>query len=203
MSTTKKILALLIALMVLIPIAPGSVEPALAANSYWSFAKVTAVTDTSVTVSWQHFPDAEQYQIYYSRKGCAEKCIVIKNEWTTSYTIDNLIKGCVYDIRVDCVVTKTKYHYYGNGFTSVPITQQPVVKKIQYYVIYMKGTTAITVDCNETTLPVGTPVANLGIDLYKYAPSSELYVVPGELQGDTVLKECGTIVIVQYKQKLQ
>ena len=273
----KKVFAFLVAFMVLASLALGSATPVQAAG-YWSEVCVVSTSDTSISLSWQRYQGAEQYEVRYGKETITENCVVIKNASQTCYTINCLTPGTKYYIRVDCVAPNFSARYFsrllcistvqkvvcyypvtvryyrdsisdanligllplgsaevGTVIGNVDMTRfapagyitpgtrsgdytvaprenivnvvyiKPQVKMSMVTVIYLKGSLEmITSECFETPLPPGTPVSALNIDRTKYAPSPQLYYVPGEMIGDSVIQESQcTVLLVWYRARPQ
>jgi hypothetical protein len=184
--------------MLLISFAPAS-EVALQASGYWSIARITAVTDTSITVSWDKASSANKYQLYYGKSNSSENRIIINNKNTTSYTITGLQKGVTYRIQVDMI--DNSGHWWGNCISATTCTPAPPPPPVPVcYPITVKYYKDCISDANYlgcAALPsavVGTPINNVNLSLF--APSG--YTTPGTRSGDTVVAARQNIVYVVY-----
>jgi hypothetical protein len=200
-SFTRKVLALLIVFSFLLSVVPNNNLAILDASGYWSETRVTGVTETSISLGWNYYPSADQYEIRYGKETITENCIVITNIRTLNYTLTGLAKNTLYKIRIDCYVRNLGARYFGTLLTATtyspkpptppPLTCYPIT--VRYYRDSISSSTYL----GQVSLPsatVGTAITNVNLSFF--APSG--YTVPGARSGDTYVQARENIVNVLY-----
>jgi len=201
MKSFKKSIAFLLVLV--ITVAMCGVFLSSTASAQWSDVRVSNITASSVTLSWNRFPNAYQYQVFICENPyfTGARVDTVRSGSTTSYTVQGLKNNTMYYMRVD-VQTTLSEHYFGRLISvAVCAPQPPQPANYPVYVLYYRDSTSgLYLGMKTYNLPLGAAINGNNISLTEFRPSG--YTSPGTISGDTVVKNPYSTTYVVYTKPI-